>query len=101
MAIFISLKRSDRPEKKYVVEIESSAERRRRIYFGDANMKDYTLFSAQEREQRKQNYLSRHKGREDWNDPETAGFWSRWILWGPYPSVSENLKFVRRKFNLN
>lgn len=101
MVIFLSLKRSDRPEKKYVVELESSAGRRIRIHFGDASMKDYTLFSAQEREERKRNYLARHKATEDWNDPETAGFWSRWVLWGPHPSVQENLKFTRRKFNLN
>ena len=101
MTVFISLKRSDRPEKKYVVELESSAGRRIRIHFGDSSLKDYTLFSAEEREQRKRNYLARHSATENWSDPETAGFWSRWVLWGPYPSVQENLKFTRRKFKLS
>ena len=101
MTIFLSLKRSEKPEKKYVVELESSAGRRIRIHFGDSSLKDYTLFSAEEREARKRSYLARHKAREDWSDPETPGFWSRWVLWGPHPSVQENLKFVRHKFKLS
>jgi len=31
--------------------------------------------------QKRDAYISRHQVREDWTDPFTAGFWSRWVLW--------------------
>lgn len=99
MVNFIGLHKSDKPEKKYYVELESSG-RSKRVYFGDSNSKDYTLFSALEREEHKRRYLIRHKSREDWNDPETSGFWSRWLLWGDTPSIRTNLKRTLSRFNL-
>jgi hypothetical protein len=98
--IFYGLHKSDKPDKKYYVELGSDSNRKKRVYFGDSNMKDYTLFNALEREGRKRAYLSRHKSREDWNDPNTAGFWSRHILWGDTPSVQQNLKRTLSKYNL-
>lgn len=94
------LHRSDKPEKKYYVEIGTDRDTSKRIYFGDANMKDYTLFSPLEREEHKKQYISRHASRENWNDPETAGFWSKHILWGDTPSVAKNLLITKRRFNL-
>ena len=96
----LSLERSDRPEKKYMVVIETDSGRKKTIHFGDSSLKDYTLFNAQEREAHKRSYLARHGAREDWEDPLSAGFWSRWLLWGPHPSVSANLKFIRHKYHL-
>ena len=84
-----------------MVTLMANSGREKTIHFGDANLKDYTLFSASEREDRKRAYLARHKATENWQDPESAGFWSRWVLWGPHPSVRENLRFVLNKFNLN
>ena len=100
MTKLIRMSRSDRPDKKYMVELETEAGRRKTIHFGDANMKDYTLFSAAERAERKRAYISRHSAREDWRDPETPGFWSRHILWGDTPSVQQNLKLTRSRFHL-
>ena len=100
MTKLLSFKRSEMPDKKYQVELLTADGRHRTIHFGDAHMKDYTLFSAQEREARKRAYLSRHKAREDWSDPLTAGFWSRHVLWGDTPSVTENLKITRRRYHL-
>lgn len=99
MAKLISFHKSDRPGKKYMVVVERDG-RQRTIHFGDANMKDYTLFSAEERTARKRAYISRHSAREDWSDPMTPGFWSRHILWGDTPSVSENLKITKRRYGL-
>ena len=101
MTKFVSLKRSDRPEKKWMVELVANSGRRKTIHFGDSHLKDYTLFSAAEREAHKRSYLARHQATENWRDPETAGFWSRWVLWGPHPSVQENLRFTIRKFGLS
>lgn len=100
MTKYISLRPSTRPGKKYMVELETSAGRKKTIHFGDASMKDYTLFSAGERAERKRAYLQRHAATENWNDPETAGFWSRHILWGDTPSIRENLKLTLRRYNL-
>ena len=99
MAKLISFGKSDSPGKKYMVVVERDG-RKKTIHFGDASMKDYTLFSAEERAARKRAYISRHAGREDWSDPMTAGFWSRHILWGDTPSVAENLKITKRRYGL-
>ena len=36
----------------------------------------------------KRNYLKRHKVKEDWTDPNTRGYWARWLLWDK-PSLAE------------
>lgn len=100
MVKFVRLSRSSKPEKKYMVELETDAGRRKVIHFGDASMKDYTLFSAEERNERKRQYLARHQATENWRDPESAGFWSRHILWGDTPSVQQNLKLTLSRFHL-
>jgi hypothetical protein len=101
MTIFLGFHTSDKPEKKYFVEVEGSSGRRKRIYFGDSHAKDYTLFSGLEREEHKRRYLERHRKHEDWTSTgvETAGFWSRWILWGDTPSVQTNLKRTLSRFS--
>jgi len=45
-------------------------------------------------------YLARHAPSENWNDPTSAGSLSRWILWGPHKTYSENLKSFKRRFDL-
>jgi hypothetical protein len=46
-------------------------------------------------------YLARHgAGREDWNNPRSAGSLSRWILWGDYTNINGNLADFRRRFSL-
>ena len=46
--------------------------------FGQSGYSDYTIHKD---EARKQRYINRHKSNEDWNDAESSGFYSRWILW--------------------
>ena len=74
--------KSDKPEKKYYI-ITSSG---KRVYFGDSKYEDFTQHKD---EKRKANYLTRHRKREDWKNKDTAGFWSRWLLWN-LPSVSSS-----------
>jgi hypothetical protein len=102
MTIFLKLNRSDKPEKKYYVELEGDSGRTKRIYFGDSNSKDYTLFSALERDERRRRYIDRHRRTEDWTSTgvETAGFWAKHILWGDTPSVQQNLRRTLSRFNL-
>ena len=99
MTKLLALKRSSKPEKKYMVELETAAGRTKTIHFGDASLKDYTTHNALEREERKRLYLARHGATENWRDPESAGFWSRWILWNK-PTVSASLRDVKARFSL-
>ena len=45
-------------------------------------------------------YIARHKVREDFNAPMTAGALARWILWGNSRSWRANLTAYKRRFNL-
>lgn len=99
--IFYGLHKSDKPEKKYFVELGTDSGRRKRVYFGAAGMKDYTLHNALERDARRQAYIQRHKATEDWSDPTTAGFWSKHLLWGDTPNIQTNLKRTLSRFNLS
>ena len=96
MTKFLGLHKSDKPEKKYYVELENDG-RTKRVYFGDANSNDFTLFNSLVREEHKRRYLQRHKAREDWSDINTPGFWSRWVLWNK-PTVSASLKDTLSRF---
>ena len=95
-----SFSRSDKPEKKYMVSLKTSAGGSKTIHFGDSSLKDFTTHNPLEREERKRLYLARHRKTENWNDPETAGFWSRHVLWGDTPSIKTNLARTKSRFGL-
>jgi hypothetical protein len=63
---------SDRRDKKFVVYSGN-----KKIYFGASGYEDYTIHHNQAH---KNSYNARHSVREHWDDPSTAGFWSKWIL---------------------
>ena len=75
----ITIKKSTNPAKKKMAIFENrDTGRRKTTHFGAAGMSDYTKHKDSARMQR---YLNRHRKRENWNDPTTAGALSRWILW--------------------
>lgn len=67
-----------------------------RVPFGAYGMEDLTIHKNR---LRKSLYLVRHRPRENWNDPMTAGSLSRWILWET-PSLAANIRRFKSKFNL-
>jgi hypothetical protein len=69
----------------------------RRIPFGAKGMSDYTL---NKNPLRRQSYLSRHRSREDWTNPMTAGGLSRWILWES-TSIQDAVRKFKRRFSLS
>jgi Family of unknown function (DUF5754) len=73
-----------KPPKKWVATFPDGE----KISFGLFGAEDYTTHHDKERMLR---YLKRHEKRENWNDPHTAGFWSRWLLWSK-PSMQEAIK---------
>lgn len=81
--------RSDRSNKKfYIINDEY-----KKVYFGDSRYDHYTQGHLNEK--RKQLYIKRHEKNEDFNNPNSAGFWSRWFLW-EYPTYDEALKNIKK-----
>ena len=84
--------KSDRPDKKYFIITNDN----KKIYFGQASASDFTLHKD---EARKQRYINRHKKNENWNNKDTAGFWSRWLLWEKQ-TIKESYDNIKKKFNI-
>ena len=70
--------------------------RTKTIHFGSAGMADYTIKKDKAQKQR---YLDRHRKRENWNLPDTAGALSRWILWNK-ETREASIKDYKKRFNL-
>lgn len=66
------------------------------IQFGDASYEDYTTHLDTKR---KIDYIKRHRKNEDWtiNGIETAGFWSRWLLWNQ-PTLRASMNDIEARF---
>lgn len=64
--------------------------------FGAIEYEDYTMHND---EKRKANYIKRHKSNEDWSDPTSSGFWSRWILWNK-KTISASITDTEKRFKI-
>lgn len=71
------LQKSTRKDKRYSVLLNTPTGAHL-IHFGSPEHANYTTHKDPERRLR---YIARHAKREDWTDPTTAGYWSRWLLW--------------------
>jgi hypothetical protein len=91
----VKLVKSDNPKKKYDAYVQTR-ESVKKVSFGAAGMSDYTIHKDPER---KKAYIARHKDNEDFNDPLTAGFWSRWYLWN-LPTKKASLEDLKRRYKL-
>jgi hypothetical protein len=91
--MMFDLRKSTRKGKKFMITIDN-----KKIHFGASPYEDYTKHHD---ENRKKLYLNRHRKRETWTKKgiNTAGFWSRWILWNK-KSISESLQDIENKFNI-
>jgi hypothetical protein len=94
---FVSLSKSDQATKKWKVVLKNTTTNRTKtIHFGNSDYEDYTQHHDSTR---KASYLARHQAREDWTDPTTAGFWSRWLLWNK-PTLQGSLSDLRKQFHI-
>jgi len=91
----ISIKKSPKKDKKYVASFCKNG-RIKQTHFGAKGMSDYTKHKDK---QRKSRYIQRHKSRENWRDPTSAGALSRYILWGK-PSFRASVSDYKRRFKL-
>jgi hypothetical protein len=92
---FIEVKKSSKPDKKFTAVFKNNKTGRlKNIHFGASGMEDYTIHKDKAR---MENYIKRHSGMgEDWTNPITAGWWSRWLLWSK-PSYTDAYKLVLSK----
>jgi hypothetical protein len=84
--------KSDKPEKKYYIITKDD----KRVYFGQASASDFTIHKDPERKQR---YINRHEKNENWTKSgiDSAGFWSRWLLWNK-PSIKSSYQDIKKRF---
>ena len=89
----VKLSKSTRSGKKWMVEVEGKT-----IHFGASGMSDYTIHGDA---RRKELYLNRHRPRENWGRTgrQTAGFWSRWLLWNK-KSLRSSIRDIRDRFGI-
>lgn len=71
---------------------------KKHIPFGAKGYEDYTMHKNKLRRER---YLNRHRSREDWTNPQTAGALSKYILWGESTNLQKNIQLFKKRFNLN
>jgi hypothetical protein len=86
---------SNRKGKRYVAIFNDG----KRIHFGQ--MLGQTYIDHGDKAKRAA-YIARHgaSGRENWEDPYSAGALSRWLLWGDSTSLEENIRSFRKRFNV-
>jgi hypothetical protein len=83
---------------KYTVEIfDNEGVPIKRIHFGRYGYEDFTTHHDPKR---KALYIGRHQKNENWTDPLTAGFWSRWILWNK-ATIFKSVVNTSKKFNID
>ena len=89
--------RSPLKTKKYkVVVYDKNDDKKKTIHFGAKGYEDFTIHKDTERKNR---YIDRHKHKEDWQDPYTAGFWALHALWNK-TSLPASLSDIRHKFGI-
>lgn len=71
----------------------------KKIHFGSPFYENYNIH---EDDDRKFRYIQRHRKNEDWtiNGINTAGFWSRWVLWNK-KGLMKSIKDTEERFNIN
>jgi hypothetical protein len=101
----VYLKKSTKPDKKYMVYVVDTSGSTKVIHFGARGMSDFTKHKDVSRMKR---YSARHRpnssktrGSETWSKSgiKTAGFWSKWLLWNK-PSLAASKKSISSKFRV-
>ncbi len=91
----VEIKPSKIKGKKLTAVFYENNKKIKTTHFGAEGMSDYTINKD---DKRKERYLSRHRARENWNAPMTAGALSRWILWNK-KTRSGSIKDFKNRFN--
>ena len=86
----IIVTRSKKKDKKFDATIDG----KKTVSFGAKGMSDMTIHKDPDRKQR---YISRHKKHENWNDPKTAGFYAKHLLWNK-PTLQSSATDLNKHF---
>ena len=86
--------KSDKPNKNYYIITNDN----KKVYFGAAGYEHFS--SGHKDEERKLRYIKRHNN-ENWTKSgiNSAGFWSRWLLWN-LPTISSSYQDIKKRFNI-
>jgi hypothetical protein len=87
------IKNSTQKNKRFMTTFSNG----KTIHFG---LKGGSTYIDHKDKVKRANYLARHKVRENWNDPYTAGSLSRWLLWGDYTDLEKNHQAFMKKYNV-
>jgi len=93
----VIIKKSTIPKKKYTAIFYDGEKKKKTVHFGASG---YSDFLKHKDEERKKRYIDRHKARENWSDPMTAGALSRYILWNK-PTLRASIADYKKRFNLS
>ena len=86
------------PSSSKAKKMDAIIDGKKTVHFGQKGFSDFTLHQDPKR---KELYISRHKKNEHWDDPATAGFYSRWILWNK-PNLKESVDDLNKRYkNIN
>ena len=86
------------PSSSKAKKMDAIIDGKKTIHFGQKNASDFTLRKDPERKER---YINRHKKNEHWDDPATAGFYSRNILWNK-PTLKQSVDDLNKRYkNIN
>lgn len=115
----VILTQSPKSNKKFRIQFADTG---KTVDFGASGYSDYTIHKDP---LRMREYVRRHGGqipkwvlgydnpssvqlamlrvkkstKENWTDPHTAGFWSRWLLWS-FPSTAAAKKYLRGAYEI-
>ena len=99
----LNIVKSNKPEKKLKavfckckVKNTCKGSNHKEVHFGS---KGSSTFLDNQDEEKKKNYLARHKVNEDWSSPTTPGALSRWILWNK-KTLSASIADFKKRFKL-
>jgi hypothetical protein len=86
-------KPSTKKDKRFMVTFENG----KVVHFGAK--KGQTYIDHKDKAKRAA-WIARHRVREDWNDPYSAGALSRFLLWGDSTDFETNHRAFMRKFKV-
>ena len=91
MEVYLSA--STQPKKKMTAIFYRDGKKVKTRHFGQAGASDFTKNKDPERKKR---YDDRHRKRENWNDPMSAGALSKYILWNKTSKEASIRDYLRR-----
>lgn len=95
--IRVEIKKSTRAGKKMMAIFYENGIKIKTTHFGDTNYQHYT--GGHLNEERRRNYIDRHRKSEDWGNYKSAGSLSLYILWMER-TMDKAIANYKKKFKL-